>query len=82
MFQAQTSSVSLVSLKTGGEGVGMGELIATFDAVIPDVQGALKVSGQGAGVLRLDMDESQLPEVLKLVAFGKDRLLTITVHAH
>jgi hypothetical protein len=55
------------------------EVIAQFEAVIPDVQGALKVSGQGAGVLRLDMDESQLPEVFKAIAFGKERLLTVTI---
>ena len=59
----------------------MGQVIARFEAVIPDVQGALKVSGEGAGVLRLDCDESQLPEVFKALAFGKGQLLTITVEA-
>ena len=57
----------------------MSEQIATFMAVIPDVQGALKVSGQGAGRLILDMDESQLPEVLKALAFGKSRLILVTI---
>ena len=54
-------------------------VIAQFKAVVPDIQGALKVSGEGSGRLTLDMDETQLPEVLKAVAFSKGKLLTITV---
>ena len=59
----------------------MSEQIATFMAVIPDVQGALKVSGQGAGRLILDMDESQLPEVFMAIAFGKGCCLKVTIEA-
>ena len=31
--------------------------MASFVACIPDIQGALKMSGEGAGRLTLDMDE-------------------------
>jgi hypothetical protein len=55
--------------------------IASFLAIIPDITAALKVSGEGAGRLTLDMDESQLPEVLKAVALGKGLLLRVTVSA-
>jgi hypothetical protein len=57
------------------------ELIAQFNAIIPDITAALKVSGEGAGRLTLDMDETQLPEVLKAVALGKGRLLTVMIYA-
>ena len=57
----------------------MGEQIAKFHAVIADMPGALKVSNEGAGRLTLDMDETQLPEVLKAIAFGKDRLLMVAI---
>jgi hypothetical protein len=63
-----------------GRDVGiMGQQIASFFAVIPDIQSALKVSGEGAGRLTLDMDETQLPEVLKALAFGKEQLLIVTI---
>jgi hypothetical protein len=53
--------------------------IAKFQAIIPDIASALKVSGSGSARLSLDMDETQLPQVLKALAFGKDQLLTITI---
>lgn len=50
-----------------------------FLAAIPDIASALKVSGEGAGRLCLDMDETQLPAVLKLIAFYRGKLLRVTV---
>ena len=57
----------------------MGQVIAEFQAIIAEMPSALKVSNEGAGRLSLDMDETQLPEVLKAIAFGKDRLLVVTI---
>ncbi len=55
--------------------------IAQFEAVIAASASALKVSDEGAGRLTLDMDETQLPEVLRAIAFGRDKLLTVTIEA-
>ena len=57
----------------------MGEVIATFSAALPDNAGALKVSGQGDGRVQLDVPESELAEVLKLIAFGRSKLLKVQV---
>jgi hypothetical protein len=55
--------------------------IAVFNAVLPDVASALKVSGQGDGRVQFDVPESDLPEILKLIAFGREKLLKVTVDA-
>jgi hypothetical protein len=57
----------------------MGEVIAAFAAILADTTTALKVSGAGAVRLSLDVDESELPEMVKLIAYGKERLLKVTV---
>jgi hypothetical protein len=57
----------------------MGEVIAQFVACLPDTAAALKVSGAGDGRLQLDVPESELAEVLKLIAFGRDCALRVTV---
>ena len=62
-----------------GEDHQMGEAIATFRAIIPGIQGALRVSGEGATRLMLDTDEQQLPEVLKALAFGKGKCLVVSI---
>jgi len=59
----------------------MGEVIAEFMAVIPDLQSAFTISGQGDGRLKLDIPESELPAVLRLIAFGRERALKVTIHA-
>jgi hypothetical protein len=59
----------------------VGEVIAEFVAYIPGIAGAFKVSGEGAGRLTLDIPESELPAVLRLMAFGRDQALKVTVHA-
>ena len=60
----------------------MAERIAQFEAIIAEMPSALKVSNEGAGRLTLDMDESQLPQVLRAIAFGKDQLLTVTIEVN
>lgn len=59
----------------------MGEPIAEFVAVIPDIASAVKISGQGDGRLQLDVPESELPAVLKLVAFGRGKALKVSIYA-
>lgn len=59
----------------------MGELIAEFVAVLPDIASAVKISGHGDGRLQLDIPESELPAVLRLIAFGRDRALRVSIHA-
>lgn len=59
----------------------MAALIASFVAVLPDIASAVKISGQGDGRLQLDIPESELPEVLKLIAFGRDKALKVSISA-
>ncbi len=42
-------------------------------------RGAGKVDSDGAAVLKLNTDAQQLSEVLKLLAFGGDKLLKVTI---
>ena len=53
--------------------------IASFIATIPDIQSAMSVSGDGSARVKLDIPESELAEVLKFMAFGRGRALTIRV---
>lgn len=55
--------------------------IAQFVGVIPNIASAFKVSGEGDGRLTIDVPESELPEIMKLIAFGRDKALTITIEA-
>jgi hypothetical protein len=56
--------------------------IASFVAVLPDVAAALRISGGGDGRLQLDVPMSELPEVLKLMAFGRGkRRLHVSIEA-
>lgn len=50
----------------------------TFLASIPPLQSALTVAGDGGGRLRLEFDDSQLPEVLNMMAW-RGELLRVTV---
>lgn len=56
----------------------MDEVIAEFVGSIPDLQSALTISGHGEGRLKLDIPESELAEVLKLIAFGRGQALRVT----
>lgn len=50
----------------------------TFVASIAPLQSALQISGDGGGRLKIDFDDSQLPEVLNMMAW-RGELLRVTV---
>lgn len=58
-----------------------GEVIAEFTVTIPPIQSAVSLSGEGDGRVKLDVPSSDLAEVLKLVAFGRERALRVVVYA-
>lgn len=51
---------------------------AEFECIIPDTATAIQVHGGGGARLRFDVDESNLPEALKLVMW-RQKLLKVTV---
>jgi hypothetical protein len=57
----------------------MSDVIAEFSCIIPPIQSAVKVSGDGSARIQLDVAESELAEIVKLAAFGRDRVLRVTV---
>ena len=59
----------------------MSEPIACFQGIIAESSAALKCSNEGSVRIMFDLDESQFPEAFKAIAFGKEKLLTITVEA-
>lgn len=59
----------------------MPEQIAKFMAVIPDVQAAFKISGSGDGRLQLDVPESEFAQIITFMAFGRGKVLVVTVEA-
>ena len=56
--------------------------IAEFVATIPPIQSAVSLSGEGSARLKLDIPESDMSEVLKLIAFGREQALRIVVYAY
>jgi hypothetical protein len=57
------------------------KVIAEFSATIPQIQSALSVGGDGATRIKIDVPTTEIAEVVKLAAFGRERLLRITVSA-
>ena len=53
----------------------MGEVIATLVVSIPDLQSACSISGDGSARFKLDVPESEIAEVTKLIAFGRQKAL-------
>jgi len=53
--------------------------IAQFYGSIPPIASACNLGGDGAARLKIDVPESDLPEVLKFMALGREQLLRITV---
>jgi hypothetical protein len=49
-----------------------------FLAAIPPLGSAIKVHGEAGGRITLDVDDSQLPDLLRLVAW-RDQLLRVVV---
>ena len=52
---------------------------AEFDAVIPSIATAIRIHGESGARIMFDVDDQQFAEVLKLVAWGRDHLLKVTV---
>ena len=50
----------------------------TFEAVIPSNMSALRIHGDSGMRITLDVDETNLPEALKLVLW-RERVLRVTV---
>jgi hypothetical protein len=55
------------------------EVIAQFVASVPQIQSAFAVGGDGSARLKLDVPASEIAEVVKMMAFGRDKALRITV---
>ncbi len=51
---------------------------ATFYAVIPSTQSAIRVHGESGGRIEFDVDDTSIADMLKLVLW-RDRLLKVTV---
>ena len=50
----------------------------TFNCSIPMIQSAIKVGGDGAIRLQLDIPENEMANAIKVV-MGKEKVLTVTV---
>lgn len=51
-----------------------------FDASLPEIQSAISVGAMGARV-KIDIPETEIAEVLKLAAYGRGKVLHVTVEA-
>lgn len=49
-----------------------------FAASLPEIQSAISVGGDGAR-LKIDVPETEIAEVLKLAAYGRGKILHVTV---
>lgn len=47
-------------------------------ASLPDIQSAVSIGGDGARV-KIDVPESDIAEVIKLAAYGRGKVLTVTI---
>lgn len=50
-------------------------------ATVPQIQSAIKVGGDGSCRLQFDVSASEMPELLKLIAYGREKLLRLTIEA-
>ena len=58
----------------------MSEPIAEFVASIPDLQSACTLAGDRSARVKLDIPQSDLMEVYKLMAFGTERALRVVIY--
>lgn len=56
------------------------KLTTTFDAILPDIAGAIQLHGGGGMRVRFDIDETNVPAAL-LLTLMRDKLLRVTVEA-
>lgn len=50
-----------------------------FHATIPNIQSAINIGGDQATRIKLDIPASEIADVLKLSAYGSEKLLKISV---
>jgi hypothetical protein len=51
----------------------------TFSAIIASSSAALKIGDEGAARLMLDIPATEMAEVLKMIAFGRGKRLSVTI---
>jgi hypothetical protein len=68
-------------LKHKDERMSEPEQIAEFTATIPQIQSAVNFSGDGSTGPKLEIPTSEIAEMVKLAAFGREKLLRVTVSA-
>ena len=51
-----------------------------FVASLPEIQSAISIGGDG-GRIKLDIPESEIAALVKLAAYGRGRVLQITIKA-
>lgn len=49
-----------------------------FSAYLPEIQSAISIGGDGAR-LKLDVPESELAAIVKLAAYGRGKVLRVTI---
>jgi hypothetical protein len=52
--------------------------IAKLNLILVNRPTAIKIDGEEGGEIALAFDDSELPEVMKLAAFGRNKVLTVT----
>ena len=53
----------------------MSDPIAELLVIIPDLQTACSISGDGSVRFKFDAPASEIAEAMKLIAFGRDRVI-------
>jgi len=48
-------------------------------AVIPQIQSAIKIGGDGSARIQLDVPTTEMPELLKLAAYGPGKVLNLHI---
>ena len=56
------------------------EPIAEFQCQIPMIQSAVKFGGDGMTRLQLDIYPDDMPDALKLAAYGREKVLRVAVY--
>lgn len=51
-----------------------------LNAIIPNIQSAMKVGGDGARI-QFDVPESELASLVSLIAYGRNKVLKLTIEA-
>lgn len=49
-----------------------------LNAIIPNIQSAMKVGGDGARI-QFDVPESELASLVNLIAYGRNKVLRLTI---